>query len=227
MSITPEFKKISRSTLYFNKYKYKVRANIPGAGLAKIHQCKTIHEYKIHWDRVMRYKHRYTNIYNPDFEVIEKFIYLMNSGKDFMVRTENHIVSFFFNDPEVYDGIKNISPVTINAEYIETYDMGELRLVNPKHNFRTFVKEVPKENVIEMLTSFMSYTEQLVSPVNFSRSIQDLVSEEPKSLYRYYRRTWRGGHIDYNDEQMVSIIHLHLGSMVGKTVKLVKIEKVE
>lgn len=222
MSIMPDtmnIKVVRRPTLYFNKYKYKTVIYVDGAALAK--GSKNINEY----NKNLAWRRRFSMFYetlSPDLETIDRLITFLNSEKDYAIRTEWNSVSVFFNDISLLQDINVISPIEL-VESVEEYEHGCLELANPKFKFRTYVKLSPgtstNSKVAAMIKDFAKYNTNLTSPAQFSTSINDLLQDN-------YFRWWRGGHIDYNDEQMLTILHLYLSPIISQTVKLVKKTKI-
>jgi hypothetical protein len=214
---------VRRSNLYFNKYKYKTVTYIPGASLAK--KSKNLNEFF----NTLEWKKRYSSFYHdllPDQETIDRLITFLTSEKDYAVRTEWNSVSFFFNDISLLQDINAISSIGL-VESVEEYEHGSVELVNPKFKFRTYVKpssSVDTNNkVFNLFTDFVKYNKNLTSPARFSKSINDLLeSGLDNRASRQFYSWWRGGHIDYNDEQMLTILHLYLSPIISQTVKLVK-----
>ena len=220
MPETMDIKIVRRSNLYFNKYKYKTVTYVSGASLAK--NSKNLNDFI----SIFEWKKRFSSFYHdlvPDQETIDRLITFLNSKKDYAVRTEWNSVSFFFNDISLLKDITAISPIQ-SVESVEEYEYGSVELVNPKFKFRTYVKIFsPSTNttrkVTDMINDFVKYNKNLSSPAQFSKSINDLVQDTPTT---YHFRWWRGGHIDYNDEQMLTILHLYLSPIISQTVKLIK-----
>lgn len=219
MPDTMNIRIVRRSNLYFSKYKYKTVAYILGASLVK--GSKNVDDFikNLEWRR--RYSTFYQNI-TPDLEIIDRLITFLNSGKEYVVRTEWNTISFFFNDISLLQDINDISPLHL-VESVEEYEHGSVELVNPKFKFRTYLKMTPgtktNSKVKGLIKDFVKYNERLTSPAQFSKSITDLLQDN-----NFGRRFqwWRSGHIDYNDEQMLTILHLYLSPIISQTVKLVK-----
>ena len=221
MPDTMNIKVVRRPTLYFNKYKYKTVTYVPGASLAK--NSKNLNDFL----KDLEWRKRYSSFYHdlvPNQETIDRLITFLNSKKDYAIRTEWNSVSVFFNDISLLQDINVISPIKL-VESVEEYEHGCLELANPKFKFRTYVKLSPgtstNSKVAAMIKDFAKYNTNLTSPAQFSTSINELL-QDAKNRFRW----WRSGHIDYNDEQMLTILHLYLSPIISQTVKLVKKTKI-
>jgi hypothetical protein len=135
-----------------------------------------------------------------------------------MLRIQGDTVSFFSNDISLLDTLKSIDK---NVSYFEAevYKADTIFFSkNPKFKYRTFFKgkRCPDDffsNVIEFCNRYPK--------ANVSRGLQALAHNRRKNYTRfiYLHSSY---YVDYNDESMISILHMLFPNMVGKTYSLAK-----
>lgn len=219
----PEIVSISRNTLYYNEFKYRASIYITGANLTR--KAKNIEEY-IEFANYLQNRNLIKQdslLFSETIETMKRFFSLCSSGYRFIKRIERNTVTFFFNDVEFLNLIVDVAPIEHNIEVVEHYDVGRLYIRNPKYKYRTYIKAFNYQTDKETLKTFVDYADK-ISGIRCSKSIGYAVNSKTKSSfsgYRYYYY-FRAGHIDYNDENFISIIGIYLGPMIKKTVELVE-----
>lgn len=221
-----ELEILNRGFLFHNKYKYKAKTIILGAYHAR--HKKTIGEVIKEMDRIYSmYSFRREGIKKlstkESLYVLDKFISLMNSGLDIACRIEREIVSFYFNDPEIVKAISEFTKVN-QFQFIAKHDHKELHLVDPKYQFRTYIKSAAGVSHREVIIDFFNYSKNNPD-LSFSPSLINVVNPKENRYMGINFYYFRSGFIDYNDEKMLTVIGLYFGSMVDYTVKLVKKER--
>jgi hypothetical protein len=217
-----------KNKLYFNKFKYKAMCTIQGA--AYTYYTPDLHTFIIRMEKFKDNKLRYgIRVIEDDWkeywdevnlDQVSQFLTWRNTvSKDkCMLRIQGDTVSFFSNDISLLDTLKSIDK---NVSYFEAevYKADTIYFSkNPKFKYRTFFKgkRCPDDffsNIIEFCNRYPK--------ANVSRGLQALAHNRRKNYTRfiYLHSSY---YVDYNDESMISILHMLFPNMVGKTYSLAK-----
>lgn len=217
-----------KNKLYFNKFKYKAMCTIQGA--AYTYYTPDLETFIIRMEKFKDSKLRYgIRVIEDDWkeywdevnlDQVSQFLTWRNTvSKDkCMLRIQGDTVSFFSNDISLLDTLKSIDK---NVSYFkaEVYKADTIFFSkNPKFKYRTFFKgkRCPDDffsNVIEFCNRYPK--------ANVSRGLQALAHNRRKNYTRfiYLHSSY---YVDYNDESMISILHMLFPNMVGKTYSLAK-----
>lgn len=217
-----------KNKLYFNKFKYKAMCTIQGA--AYTYYTPDLETFIIRMEKFKDNKLRYgIRVIEDDWkeywdevnlDQVSQFLTWRNTvSKDkCMLRIQGDTVSFFSNDISLLDTLKSIDK---NVSYFEAevYKADTIFFSkNPKFKYRTFFKgkRCPDDffsNVIEFCNRYPK--------ANVSRGLQALAHNRRKNYTRfiYLHSSY---YVDYNDESMISILHMLFPNMVGKTYSLAK-----
>lgn len=212
-----------RNKLFFNKFKYRATLKLAGVGY-------TYYTYDIdsYINRIERFKEQDTkwpewsgfgSFANIKYNDIEKyFIFRDTMDRNLITsRIDGNTVSFFSNDTTLFDPLYYID-AQLKITEAKVLNPGTLYLKRtPKHKFRTYFKsrrmpaEFP-ENVINFMNSYKS--------ANVCAGLKRFI---------YSRSNWtnfvylHGSYfVDYDDEGMITILHMLFGNMIGKTYSLAK-----
>lgn len=219
----------SRNKLYFNKFKYRAVCNILGAGYT--YYVTDLDNFKTRLEKLKSNKNRYAirimdNDYEEhldqiDIEQISKFLAWRNtvSKSKFMYRIQGDNVSFFSND---LDLLKTLKSINENIYFTEAKVLDHDKLYfkrDPVYKYRTFFKgkRIPED----FLANVLEFRERYGSTTKISQSLINLAYERHK-VYSKYIYLHGSYHIDYNDESMVTILHMLFSDMIGKTYICVK-----
>lgn len=217
-----------KNKLYFNKFKYKAMCTIQGA--AYTYYTPDLETFIIRMEKFKDNKLRYgIRVIEDDWkeywdevnlDQVSQFLTWRNTvSKDkCMLRIQGDTVSFFSNDISLLDTLKSIDK---NVSYFEAevYKADTIFFSkNPKFKYRTFFKgkRCPDDffsNIIEFCSRYPK--------ANVSRGLQALAHNRRKNYTRfiYLHSSY---YVDYNDESMISILHMLFPNMVGKTYSLAK-----
>jgi hypothetical protein len=217
-----------KNKLYFNKFKYKAMCTIQGA--AYTYYTPDLETFIIRMEKFKDNKLRYgIRVIEDDWkeywdevnlDQVSQFLTWRNTvSKDkCMLRIQGDTVSFFSNDISLLDTLKSIDK---NVSYFEAevYKADTIYFSkNPKFKYRTFFKgkRCPDDffsNIIEFCNRYPK--------ANVSRGLQALAHNRRKNYTRfiYLHSSY---YVDYNDESMISILHMLFPNMVGKTYSLAK-----
>jgi hypothetical protein len=213
-----KFKKVTKSRLYYDKYKYKSSLSYPDCNL--IRYAKT--EKDLDKAIALRESYGRSSFYgsgiNKDF-----LLKLMNwrntvNESQSTVRVDYNCVSVYSNDLKVVQSIEELSQTQVDYTEVEVEGtVGVLLRYNPKHKYRTYFrsKTVP-EGFNREVEQFLKQYKNSAFP---TPSLQKWL--ELKNSY-----TWRQRYleacffIDYDDESFLSILSLNFGNYLGKTYKV-------
>lgn len=221
-----------RNKLYFNQYKYRAKAYLPGVGytyytadietyIERLEKWKSIdleHAKSKYWQESNLLR---PNIYNEiKYDMIEYYIDFRNRmPKTKMIsRIENQSVSFFSNDLNLFKPLFHIDP-NLKLTEAEVLSPGTIYLSkSPKHKFRTYFKgkRAPEnffENVVEFNGRYPS--------ASISKGLLRWISSR-RNNWNKYMYMHGSYYVDYDDESMISILHMIFGNMIGKTYRLDK-----
>lgn len=221
----PVIKTVARNKLFYNKFKYRAGIYLFGAYLTR--RAKNIQEY-IEFAQFLISRSvikKEALLYPENIELMERFLNLSNSGYEFQKRIEQNSLTLFFNDVEFLNLVNKVSSIEW-VEVVDQYDFDKLYIRNPKYKYRTYIKSVDYKTDKESLKTFVDYANN-ISDVSCSTAIDYAVNgkRNNQNIWGRYTYYFRGGHIDYNDEKMLSIIGIYLGPMVKNTVQLIRRQK--
>jgi hypothetical protein len=220
----------NRSSLYFNKYKFRAKCKI--YGICYSYYTSNLDEFvnKLEGMEKNRSKYRISiinsrweqTIDHINLEQIGKYFAWKkdNTGKEYMSRIQNNTISFFSDDLAL---LKTLTSVDPEAEFSEArVEHSDVIFFKnePEYKFRTFFrgKKTPEgfyEDVKEFITSYGHIAK--VCPA-LSRMALD-----PNPRYSYkYSYIHNSYFVDYNDESTLTLLYLHFGSMLAKTYRLEK-----
>jgi hypothetical protein len=219
-----------KSKLYFNKFQYKAVCNIQGAAytyytpnlatfvarMEKLKDAKFNNRYgvrtiddswKVYWEEV-------------NVDQISQFLNWRNTiDKDkCMIRIQGDMVSFFSNNLNLLETLKSIDN---NLRFFESKVLAPNTIYfkkQPKFKFRTFFKG--KRCPEEFLPNILEFSERYVD-LNLSQGLKRLANDRKNTIskFLYLHSSY---FVEYDDESMITIMHMLFPGMVGKTYKLDK-----
>jgi hypothetical protein len=212
-----------RSTLYYGKYKYRVAINYPFLHLA--YWCNSIKKLREQiaddamFHELNKVKGEFVHPTEKEYKQLGKILAFkkkFRKDKDVGTRHEGNSISFFCNDTTRFNDVKKIIPDATITE-VKLLPAGVKYFTKePKFNYRLHLKskKVGRELKEELL---------------------DYVSRTPDLYCNYPLETWlrySGGYkhiwmrdnctIDYNNESVLTMMHLLFPTITGKSFKLEK-----
>lgn len=223
-----------RRKLYCSKYDYKVSMFIDGVSHARY--AKNIIEYRKAIERTKSFQRKYlypdgvldkewdvwdsdrknweTYWLNIDFDMIDRFLTWKVEHKDeSSLRIERNKLSIFLNDISLLESIKDINPVYVISKAVVLEAGVMFFKKQPKFKYRTYFKR--KAVTLDFLKSMESFIKLYKKDDSMKISCN-----RPDDG----RRLWYmpSGFIDYNNESILTLLHMHFGGMIGDTYKLEK-----
>ncbi len=215
-----------RNKLYFNKFKYRAVAQIPGAAytyyspdletfvarMEKLRENKPRYgvrvlndEWKEYWDEV-------------DLDRISQLITWRNvvSKEKCLIRIQGDNVSFFSNELPLLQTLDSIDPKVSITEAI-CHEANKLYFKKqPKFKYRTYFKgkRMPKD-----FSDNIRSLQDMYKSLNFSKGLFTSLFHNNWHPYRYMHGSY---FVEYNDEQMLTILSMWFPDMLAKTYVLAK-----
>lgn len=212
-----------RNKLFFNKFRYRAKVKLNGVGYT--YYTPDIETYI---NRIERFKEQdskwpewsgFGSFSNIKYDDIEKYFnFRDNMDRALMTsRIEGDTISFFSNDLSLFNPLYNIDSKLTLTE-VKALDSKTLYLKrHPKYKFRTYFKsrrmpdDFPK-SVSDFINTYQT--------VKVCTGLQKFIN----SRTNWHRFIYLHGSyfVDYNDESMITILHMIFGNMVGRTYSLAK-----
>lgn len=222
-------KRVVKTHLYFNKYRYKATVSTLGIYWAK--SAKTLADFATlvqnrynEWDQ---HKDRYPygwyrepeKLEKHDLKLIEEVIDLKNrlSGNDVRFRNENDNFSIYTNDEKLIQTLGSNNNWKI--EEVEASPNGVRYFQkDPPAKFRTYLTNNKVDpNFIAEMVDYLDRTSDMFA----SNAFYDWLKRSRRHTYNY---CWLNSYhyVDYNDEKNLMMMHLMFPGAIGKTYKLEK-----
>ena len=214
-----------RSSLYYNKFKYRARFYCKGITLAWFHYTE---EEII--DKIKRYKDRFAGANSK--HILDFYNWKMTAKKDksATVRIEGPVASVFSND---LDLLKTLEVIGCPVDYTEVDDTiiaGIKYFVRePKHKFRIYFKSKRvNDDFRDKLQNFIKRYENTDTVIVPSGSLTRWLSDDSNYVRGSWSYHWNKCYtssnyfIDYNDESIITLFSLMFSGMISKTYKLEK-----
>lgn len=215
-----------RNTLYFGKYRYRIKCKVVGASWT--YYTRDIEEFKK--KMISRQKrgfiHDYlnTDFSKIDYDQIEKFLeYRYSKNADYITRIEHNNVSFFTNDPSLAERLKKLDEKLSGTE-VNLFGEKDVKYFKkePKFKYRTYFKgkRAPDSFKTDVLTFIENYdVDNGKTTAKVCQPLKHLVGTGSLNYYNYINNSY---YIDYNDESTLTLLHMIFGSMIAKTYSLKK-----
>jgi len=220
----------SRNKLYFNKFQYKATCRILGAGYTYftpnietfIERMKRFRDansqskygvltmddsWKVYWDEI-------------NIDQITQFLTWRDQvSKDkCMIRIQSDSVSFFSDDLSLLQTLTSIDP-KVKFTTVKQLDSKTMYFKKePKFKFRTYFKSrrMPPDFSDNVRNLRDIYTDTL----HFSESLCKTLFD--KGVYNRFRYMHGSYYVEYNDDQMLTILSMWFPTMLAKTYTCVK-----
>jgi hypothetical protein len=169
---------------------------------------------KLYWNEDRDY---FSNI---DIDKISQFLTWRNtvSKEKCMYRVSGDNISFFSDDISLLRTLECIDPA-IKYSKVDLYGNTDVMYFskNPKFKFRTYfrAKRMPKD-----FSDNVRNLKDIYANLNFSQALlKTLFHHMQYNSYRYLHGSY---YVEYDDEQMVTILNIWFPNMLGKTYTLQK-----
>lgn len=216
-----------RDQLYYNKYEYRARVNVPGLRRGYYNSPDEFEERfntnKL-WGIPNKEERQLIKDHMPDIKACLQFREDHKKDKSITIRMEGNVMAVFHNDLDFlhkqFDGIVG---ATVDYTQVETQGFAGIKtFVNePKHKYRVYFrsKRVP-ENFRESVLKTLEANKNLRPGPSFK---QWLTQKAPSGWRSWYHNYLSANYfIDYNEESYLSYFALVHGEHLGKKYKLEK-----
>lgn len=215
-----------RNKLFFNKFKYRAVTHIQGAAytyftpdletfvtrMEKLRSDKPrygvriLHDdWKEYWDEV-------------DLDRISQLITWRNivSKEKCLIRIQGDHVSFFSNELPLLQTLDSIDPKVRFTEALCLDSNVMYFKKQPKYKYRTYFKgkRMPKD-----FSDNVRSLQDMYSSLNFSKGLFNSLFHNNWHAYRYMHGNY---FVEYNDQQMHTILCMWFPDMLAKTYSLAK-----
>lgn len=216
-----------RNKLYFNKFQYKAVCRIHGAGYT--YYTKDIETFvkrmeKLRTSTVNRYGVRFVDDNWQEYwdEVNIDKISAFLTWRDYvdknrcMYRIQGNYVSFFSNDLALLTTLDNIDEdMKITKAVCMDPDTMYFKK-EPKYKYRTYFKgkRMPRDFSENCIT-----LRDLYKSINFSKGLFESCFHKGWNPYRYMHGSY---FVEYNNQQMHTVLAMWFPDMLAKTYSLAK-----
>lgn len=219
-----------RDTLYYNKYEYRLRLNIPCSRYT--YYCKKPEDLDKKLSGTS--KSSWSNVKKDDIPTVTKHLSALKeivkitterkAKSNYSVRLEGNTIAIFTGDLQTLQDLeKRIgSEYRIDCTKSQTAPFVGVKyfVKKPKHKYRVYLKSKRVEDGFhgELGNTFKTQTKLYPSP-----ALKAWVNSNSKMYGMWYFRWTSAGHfIDYDDESILSYLSIMHGEILGKKYKLEK-----
>jgi hypothetical protein len=160
-----------------------------------------------------------------ELESIDKYLTWVNKNSESVtIRTQGNGVSVFSNDLSLLKTLTTIYPSTefSQVDLIATPTSGVKYFVNqPKYQHRVMIKNIKiKTETLSDIQSFLTrYDDTVMRP---SKSFTKWINRVNKWTLSAQFYIYGSFYIDYNDPSILTLMHLSISDIFGKSYKLEK-----
>jgi hypothetical protein len=216
----------TRQIFYYNKYQF--RAKINNSELSSTRNITTIAEFTKRKHLFFSYgigAARPKILSDNELASIDKYLTWVNKNSESVtIRVQGNGVSVFSNDLSLLKTLTNIYPSTefSQADLIANPVTGIKYFVNqPKYQHRVMVKniKIKSETLSDIQDLFARYDDTVMRPSRSFTKWLNRVNKWPLNTQFYIYGSF---YIDYNDPSVLTLMHLTLSDIFGKSYKLEK-----
>jgi hypothetical protein len=237
MTVSSQWNKLSRDRLFYSRFKFRAKFTLRGVSRTR-YANDWAHYYERHQDYLDEQK-KYQQTEPPawysaswytklpdayELQDIERFINWRNKNRDQVtIRLEYDSCSIFSNDECKLEELSKVLllKVPVYTEIVNTTDDETITIHNPRHQYRTYLREVrlSTEDIAELNNFFDTYTA--------NRSVMP-----SQALYRWLnldnisRGFWRGQrtrtdfYFEHDDPGMPFMFAIVFSNLLRKTYTL-------
>jgi hypothetical protein len=216
----------TRQIFYYNKYQFRAKINI--SELSSTRNITTIAEFTKRKHHFFSYgigAARPKILSDNELASIDKYLTWVNKNSESVtIRVQGNGVSVFSNDLSLLKTLTNIYPSTefSQADLIANPVTGIKYFVNqPKYQHRVMVKniKIKSETLSDIQDLFARYDDTVMRPSRSFTKWLNRVNKWPLNTQFYIYGSF---YIDYNDPSVLTLMHLTLSDIFGKSYKLEK-----
>jgi hypothetical protein len=214
-----------RSSLYYNKFKYRARFYCKGITLAWFNYTE---EEII--DKIEKFKNRFVGANSKHIMEFYNWKVATKKNKSATVRIEGEIASVFSNDLDLLKTLESIGCPVDYTEVDDTIIVGIKHFIRePKYKHRMYLKSKRvNEDFRAKLQNFIERYKDTNTVIVPSGSLTNWLKEDSKYVRGSWSYSWNKCYtsanffIDYNDESTLTLFSLMFSGMISKSYKLEK-----
>lgn len=215
----------NRSSLYYNKFKYRARFYCRGVTLAWFNYTEQEITQKLN-----KYKKRFVGADPKHIHDFYNWKQSTKKNKTATVRIEGDIASIFSTDLTLLKTLETIGCPVDYTEVDDTMISGVKYFVNkPKHNYRIYLKSKRvADDFRRKLSDFIKRYENTNTVMTPSGALSSWMLDTGSYQIGSWSYAWRRNYtssnffIDYNDESTITLFSLMFSGMISKSYKLEK-----
>lgn len=215
-----------RNKLYFNKFKYRAVIYVQGA--AYTYYTHDLETFIARMEKLRDNKPRYgVRVMKDDWQEywedvnldrISRLITWRNlvNKEKCLIRIQGDHVSFFSNELPLLQTLNSIDP-NVRFTEVACYQSDTMYFKKtPKYKYRTYFKA---RRMPEDFSDNIRTLQDMYKSLNFSKSIFTSLFHNNWHQFRYMHGSY---FVEYNDEQMRTILAMWFPTMLAKTYSLAK-----
>lgn len=218
-----------RDVLYYNKYEYRIRLNVPCARY--ICWCKDPTDLDLKLNGKSK---SYGNVRKQDIKKVTDNLLALKSlieisneckkTKNYTVRVESNTIAIFASDLKLLETLSNRVGLSYKIDCTQAITSGFSGIKyfekEPKHKFRIYLKS---KHVPESLHPELKKTLGMQTKLYPSAALKQWLNRTTKVFGSWHFRWTSAAHfIDYDEESTLSYLALMHGDILGKKYKLEK-----
>jgi hypothetical protein len=214
-----------RSSLYYNKFKYRARFYCKGITLAWFNYTE-----KEIIDKIEKFKNRFVGANSKHIMEFYNWKVATKKNKSATVRIEGETASVFSNDLDLLKTLESIGCPVDYTEVDDTIIVGIKHFIRePKYKYRIYLKSKRvSDDFRDKLHNFIERYKDTDTVIIPSSSLANWLKDNSQYVRGSWSYNWNKCYtsanffIDYNDESTLTLFSLMFSGMVSKSYKLEK-----
>jgi len=214
-----------RSSLYYNKFKYRARFYCKGITLAWFNYTE---EEII--DKIEKFKNRFVGANSKHILEFYNWKVATKKNKSATVRIEGETASVFSNDLDLLKTLESIGCPVDYTEVDDTIIVGIKHFIRePKYKYRIYLKSKRvSDDFRDKLHNFIERYTDTDTVIIPSSSLSKWLKDDSQYVRGSWSYNWNKCYtsanffIDYNDESTLTLFSLIFSGMISKSYKLEK-----
>jgi hypothetical protein len=206
----------SRNKLFYNRYRYKVSINIVGSRYLKNSRTYQDFANRVFSNRLTKPNTDLESRYRTVFDFYKKY---MDNTEVTFLRYYDYLGFYTSNETIIHELLVMNLGLKVH-EAIAPPDKIMYFANEPQYKYRVYLKSKRvSDSLIDSLSGFCdTYKDK---NINVSNGLIKFINSEhwKRRIYSYLNNSF---FIEYNDDSMITIMHLMMSECIGKTYKLEK-----
>jgi hypothetical protein len=206
----------SRNKLFYNRYRYKVSINIVGSRYLKNSRTYQDFANRVLSNRLTKPSTDLESRYRTVFDFYKKY---MDNTEVTFLRYYDYLGFYTSNETIIHELLVMNLGLKVH-EAIAPPDKIMYFANEPQYKYRVYLKSKRvSDSLIDSLSGFCdTYKDK---NINVSNGLIKFINSEhwKRRIYSYLNNSF---FIEFNDDSMITIMHLMMSECIGKTYKLEK-----